>query len=89
MSFNSIYYYKIFFFLVYIYIMFWWNWPYLCVVCAEECDDKVCGNCKTIQKYICIHGAEAIKNDLDILYQKDGDKPSIRIHTRSIARSKL
>ena len=67
--------------------MFWWNWPYLCVVCAEECDDKVCGNCKQIQKYICIHGAGDVKQNLDILYKKEGD--AIRIHTRSITKSKL
>ncbi len=68
--------------------MFWWN--YSCAVCAEDSGNEyVCLPCKTIQKYICIHGSEAIKNDLDILYQKDGDKPSIRIHTRSLTRSKL
>ena len=65
--------------------MFWW--PYLCQVCSEECDEKVCNDCKQIQKYIAIKGSGEIVKELDILYKKVGEKPRIRIHTRSITKS--
>ena len=65
-----------------------WLWKYYCQVCAEESGDEyVCQPCKQIQKYIAIHGASDVKQNLDILYKKEGD--TIRIHTRSITKSKL
>lgn len=64
-----------------------WLWKYYCQVCAEESGDEyVCPPCKQIQKYIAIHGPQCIMKDLEILYNKD---PTIRIHTRSITKSKL